>query len=84
MTTVFDKSLIEFTLIKDGHLIEVYKIGGGTNDKRYSGDWGYRVLHQGDTLTAGEDLCTSTLKTHHEVAAIALEFCSATHDGTSV
>lgn len=80
MPTVFDKTLIEFTLIKAGRLIEIYKLGGGTDGKRYSGHWGYRILHQGTTMAAGEDLYTGTPKTHHEAAGLVLDIHMATRE----
>lgn len=73
MANSFDPALIELTLLPINYLIEIYKVGGGTDGRRYTGNWGYRILQQGRVLTSGEDLYTGTPKTHREAADIAME-----------
>ncbi|WP_181273643.1 hypothetical protein [Brevibacterium oceani] len=73
MSTEFDPSLVEHTVVLKGRLVHVYKVGGGTPGRRYDGLWGYRVRCQGRLVASGEDLRTGMPKTHDEAALIALE-----------
>lgn len=76
MASNFDPELIELTFYPDQDLVsrvEVYKVGGGTRGRKYTGFWGYR-LSQGDrVIGSGDDLYTGMPKTHSEAVQIALD-----------
>lgn len=72
MSAQFVPARIEATILTSSSLVEIYKVGGGVDGRTYIGDWGFRIIQAGTILASGEDLHSSTPKTHQEMAAIAL------------
>lgn len=69
----FDPELIEATtLLSDGRIVELYKIGGGTLGRAYEGYWGWRFVSR-DRTESGIDLYTGTPATHDTAAGIVLD-----------
>lgn len=74
MASVFDPDLVESTtLISDDRVVEVYKVGGGTLGRHYTGMWGYYLARRGEQLAAGSDLYTGTPADHAAVAQLVLD-----------
>ena len=72
MANTFDPELIESTAVVDPHTVDVYKTGGGTVGKAYTGYWGYCITRRGRVVASGEDLHTGMPKTHEQVVDIVL------------
>lgn len=63
-----------------GHKIAVDKDGGGTLGRAYTGTWTVSVMNGDVYELDGETLRTGTLKTHKEVAQLAVELAWAQMD----
>lgn len=70
----FDSIFSEYENDIDGHFVRVYKIGGGTPGRRYSGNWAYEVSIAGAVIISGTDFTTGWPYTHHEVSLAVLDY----------
>lgn len=71
----------EFEAFIDGLKVFVDKIGGGTLDRSYIGDWDITVMNGDEYVIDAEILHTGMPKTHLGVAVMAVDFASEQIDG---
>lgn len=71
----------EYSTTAGGMRIAVDKVGGGTLDRTYEGDWTVTVMNGPTYVYDNETLTTGTPKAHAEVARMAFEFASEAIDG---
>jgi len=77
---MFEDSLTEYETIIDTdqgmYDVLVYRVGGGTLGKFYSGSWNYRILKSGVILE--ESLLSTGMRQDHKyVAQAAIDFYEA-------
>ncbi len=62
------------------HHVSVSKVGGGTRGKAYDGEWTVTLLRNGAVIFDQEVMRHNALKTHHEIAEMAVDFATADQD----
>ncbi|WP_433662491.1 hypothetical protein ACQPW1_10250 [Nocardia sp. CA-128927] len=65
--------ICEFERCREGLIVQVEKVGGGTVGKAYVGNWRYIVLRDGAEIARGQDYTGSRL-THAQAARHIADF----------